>query len=606
MKLTLPAIIRYIACATIYVVVCGHLLSQWDGIPTVAPEFSFSQIDNSQPLPDSGAALQENLVFLEESQTGSDTNPNSLFLEQDNYFPTVPEHFQASVVDSLLLTANEGIDAKHRLTQPWWVGDLDNIQEMPNGWQLDDLIWLAVENSPYVQSLLIAPQIEQTRAVAELGQFDPNSFVESILHDTSDPVGNTLTTGGASRFNEHFWQNRIGVKNKSVRGTLTEFAQEIGMRDNNSTFFVPTNQADTKLLLRYTKPLMRGAGKDYNQSPYVIAGLIASGSASEASQSIQQHAYTITEAYWNLFVARAQRQQIERGLERIKQVRDRIQARSDLDALRNQVLGADATLSSQQANLARVTARIRKAEVDLRASVAAPELQQHDSSAIVPITPTSDWKFELSPGEELQSALTYHPKVQAIQASLKAARVRLDVAENELRPTLNLVLEGYLRGLNGDFDISQSVADQFSKGAPSYSAGLSYARPYRNTAAKAILRERRLQLRQLLLDLDNTLLTIGANVESAIANVDAAYQELDAAVRATLATHAEVEYLLAQWENAYLDRTQTNLILDQLLDAQTNLIAAENQWAEAQGRHMIAMASLRLATGSLLPVIDTQ
>ncbi len=161
---------------------------------------------------------------------------------------------------------------------------------------------------------------------------------------------------------------------------------------------------------------------------------------------------------------------------------------------------------------------------------------------------------------ELGLALNCHPNILATHARIKAAKVRLKVAENELRPTLNLVMEGYARGLNGDYNIGSSFGDQFSQGSPSYSAGMTYQRPYRNVAAKAILREKRLEMQKLLFELDNTLLVINSEVESEIASADAAYAGLEAAVRSTLAAHAELEYLSSRWNNAFLDANQSERV----------------------------------------------
>ena len=75
-------------------------------------------------------------------------------------------------------------------------------------------------------------------------------------------------------------------------------------------------------------------------------------------------------------------------------------------------------------------------------------------------------------------------------------------------------MEGYARGLNGNYNFGSSLGDQFSQGAPSYSGGLTYQRPYNNVTAKAIMREKRLEMQKLLFDLDNALLVVSAEVES--------------------------------------------------------------------------------------------
>ena len=486
------------------------------------------------------------------------------------------------------------------LTQPWWTATEFIEREELNAVriELDQLIWTAIERSPYVRSLLMEPQIQEARASATLGVFDPTPFMNSMFNDSSNPVGNTLTTGGPSRLNENLWENSAGVKARTQTGAQTELSQEMNLHDSNSVFFLPGQQADSRMVLRYTQPLMRGAGKTYNRSSFVVANLASSESTFDVTSKIQQHVFTITTNYWELFYARANYQQCERGLERLIELRNQLEGRADLDSLRSQLYRADSQISKQRSAQARAHAQMVASEAKLRAAVGSDEL----SSNLIPMTLPADWRPNLDVQSELGLALNCHPNVLSNHARIKAAKVRLQVAENELRPTLNLVMEGYARGLNGDYNIGSSFGDQFSQGSPSYSAGMTYQRPYRNVTAKAILREKRLEMQKLLFDLDNTLLVISAEVESEVAGAKAAYSELEAAVRATLAAHAELEYLTARWSNAFLEPSQsgTSLLLDQLLNANVQLIQAENVWARAQADHMLALSRVRLASGTLL------
>ncbi len=490
------------------------------------------------------------------------------------------------------------------LTQPWWtdLGAIDGAQADVSLVELDQLIWMAIERSPYVRSLLIEPQIQEARASAALGVFDPTPFINSLFNDSSNPVGNTLTTGGPTRLNENLWENSAGVRARTQSGAQTELSQEMNLHDSNSLFFLPANQADSRMVLRYTQPLMRGAGKTYNRSSFVVASLASSESTFDVTSKIQQHVFTIATNYWELYYARSNFQQGERGLERLIQLRDQLQGRADLDSLRSQLYRADSQISRQRSQQARAQAQMVASEAKLRAAIGATESSSELSKHLVPITLPADWKPNLDAQSELGLALNCHPQILANHARIKAAKVRLKVAENELRPTLNLVMEGYARGLNGGYNVGSSFGDQFSQGSPSYSAGMTYQRPYRNVAAKAILREKRLEMQKLLFDLDNALLVISADVESEIASAQAAYAELESAVRATLAAHAELEYLTARWSNAFLEPTQsgTSLLLDQLLNANVQLIQAENVWARAQADHMLALARVRLASGTLL------
>ena len=554
-------------------------------LPTVGESLDFSQFQTPS-MPSDLPTVPDASLFPAVNQVISDRPP--------------------AIVEELPRT--EPVSQLAALTQPWWTelkpsrGELGEHRSI----ELDNLIWMAIANSPHVRSLLIEPQIQEARASATLGVFDPTPFINSLFNDSSNPVGNTLTTGGPSRLNENLWENSAGVKARTKSGAQTELTQEMNFRDSNSVFFKPGQQADTRMVMRYTQPLMRGAGATYNRSSFVIANLSSSESAYDATIKIQQHAFTISTNYWELYVARAFYQQSEQGLERLIALRDQLAGRADLDSLRSQLHRADAQISRQRSQQARAQAQITASEAKLRAAVGAPELSAGSAGVLIPVTAPADWKPNLDVQSELGLALSFHPNIQATHARLKAAKVKLQVAENELRPTLNLVMEGYARGLNGNYNFGSSLGDQFSQGAPSYSGGLTYQRPQRNIAAKAILREKRLEMQKLLFDLDNALLIVSAEVESEIASAEAAYSELEAAVRSTLAAHAELEYLTGRWGNAFLDSTQggTSLLLDQLLNANVQLIQAENVWARAQADHMLALSRVRLASGSLLSVIE--
>ena len=580
--------------------------SFWLSIALMAVLATAARAQSIPPLPGTGASQAPRLPFEGAGYAAggaADANiPAAPIPSLDGPidFSRFQSHHDEALPQSLAADSST-------LTRPWWAENGSsrlNPQAAVQGWSLEELIWLAVENSPLVQSVLVEPQILQAQATATNGQFDPNAFVESIFKDTSDPVGNTLTTGTAGRLNDHIWNNSSGLRAKNTRGGSAELAQDFNFKDSNSNFFVPGNQADTKMVMRYTQPLMRGAGVTYNRSSYVVAALAANESMQEASKKIQEHAFSITSTYWELTAARASFRQIERGLKSLQELHDQLVGRSDIDTLRSQQLRAESAIFKQRSALAKAWAQVQAAEANLRAAVAAPSLRNGSREELIPLTLPADWKSLVSRENELTTALNYHPEIQAIRTSLQASRVRLQVAENELRPTLNLVMEGYVRGLNGDFDAAKSLGDQFTTGAPSYSAGLSYLRPYNNTAAKAILRERRLELRRTLLELDHTLLTVGASVEGSVAQLEAAYSELESEVRSTLAINAELDYLVARWQDAFLDGTARNLLLDQLLNAEIQLIQAENGWARAQADHMIAIARLGLATGSLLPMVQ--
>ncbi len=556
--------------------------------------FSWAQLpevnaDSSVPAPP--VTIDFSVAGPEGPAVGTSANPASIPADQ-----AAPE------------TVASETPAVPPLAQPYWVELIqqaarnENSLQAPSVFQpldYEQTIWDALAHSPYVKAVQLLPQINEAKIREASGLFDPTPFVDSLFNDTSDPVGSTLTTGGPKRLNEHRLDNGLGIRAKNQLGGSAELAQNMQLRNNNSVFLSPKEQADAKMLLKLNQPMMRGAGRTYATASIRIAEVNVGVSQFEATRKLQLHAQSIANAYWNLFAARSIEIQAQRGRERLVYLQNELAKRAQVDGLQSQLKRAEAAVARQTSSIARAQADVISATATLKALVNSPEMVD-GSAALMPVSTPIDSPFIINRTSELESALMYHPDLLAAKERIKAAMVRLKVAENELRPTLNLVMEGYLHGLNGNYGLGDSLVDQFSSGRPSYAGGLSYQRPYRNVISKSILQQRRLEMRQLLLELDNSMLVVSADVDQAIASVMATYAELEAAVKSTFAFDEEVRYLDARWQNAFVETTGPALLLDELLNAQNQLIQAENAWARAQAEHMIAFAKLQVATGALL------
>ena len=492
-------------------------------------------------------------------------------------------------------------------TGPYWIRENRLALKAPidrtAAVDIESMVWAALAHSPYVHSIQTRPMILEAEIQQAQGIFDPARFVNSIWNDRSDPVGNTLTTGGPRRFNEQIIENKAGIRKKNEFGGNWEAAQEINLRDNNSVFFVPRKQADTKMVMRYTQPLMKGYGRTYNRASITIAELNFEVSNQDANQAVQTHIMDVNEAFWQLVNQRSQAFQINRGIVRLRETHRQLENRTDLDLIQNQLLRASSAISGLNAKRARALAQIVVYEEQLRQLVNAPWVQPNACDEIIPTSIPLNVLVPIQLEEELATALNSRPDVLAIRDQIQAANVKLRVAEQDLRPTLNLVTDFYVRGLNGQYDVSNSLGDQYSAGAPSYSGGLEYLRPKNNTLANAIKKQRDLEIRQLLFELEDRLLIVSKEVRTAIAAVQASHVEIDASASATIANNAEVEYLESKWQNGtFLDPNQISLNLEQLLDAQQRLIQSEANWAAAQSQYMVALARLRFASGTLLSI----
>jgi hypothetical protein len=115
-----------------------------------------------------------------------------------------------------------------------------------------------------------------------------------------------------------------------------------------------------------------------------------------------------------------------------------------------------------------------------------------------------------------------------------------------------------------------------------------------------------LQLAKIRSEVDETMLNVIAESQVALRRVIAAKETLDAALQAVEAGQADLEQFYRRWESFALiegdiadGRTPTTA-LDQLLDSQERLTAAELVFTRSETELKIAEVELQRAMGTLL------
>ena len=490
-------------------------------------------------------------------------------------------------------------------TIPWWqnqcskailIQDVNQIYPV----ELEQLVWRAMQCSRKVQSILIIPQIQQTDIEIARGELDRRRTAVTKYNDTSDPVGNTLTTGGPTRLNEQFWENSIGIRDRNAIGGKTELMQMFNARDSNSLFFRPNNQADTKLSLNYTQPLMRGAGKYYNTSSIRIAGIKADQKFAEANRQLQDHAREVITNYWDIVLQRYLLEQSRMGLIRLKAIEEHLMKRAGRDLLKTHLSRVRAAIQNQVSQIESAKANILIRQESLRWLVNSPELSEQNCLEIIPITMPSNELPIVPLEEELLAALNSRGDILSVQYTIQEAVVQKRLAVNEIKPQLDLDTTTYVKGLRGDNQFAEAYGNQFAEGRPSIAAGLTTSRPVGNRSAKANLRSRELEIAQLQSQYSDTLIKAKADIKSAILTAQATYATTLAAIESTFSSRDEVEGHKVRLDDFFGENQATSNVLNDLLDAENRLIAAENSWANRQIQHMLALMEIKYQSGTLM------
>ena len=313
------------------------------------------------------------------------------------------------------LDANSFASQQTTLMPSWWdshvARSLRDQQPIPT--DVHTLLFLAVHNSNQIKIAKRDPLIRETAVQEADSNFDWVRYLNTAWNDTSEPISSTLTAGGtATRFNDNIFQATGGLRRLTRYGGQLDISQRFGWQDNNSTFFVPDNQATGQFTVSYTHPLLRGNGFAYNNSIVFLAKIDTEVAEQEFMAALQDELLEVTRGYWALYLERAVLAHQMRLFLKTQQIFQTLEARQAVDTQRTQLITASSALESRRADLIRARTAVTNAETRLRGMINAPELQNSDQAELIPFETPSISLYETDLNTEIQAALQ-KPKQQS-------------------------------------------------------------------------------------------------------------------------------------------------------------------------------------------------
>jgi outer membrane protein len=510
----------------------------------------------------------------------------------------------SQVSTSLLDAEVEESTTQVEMTQPWWeplVGQGISRTSEPIQITLDQLLISALENSQQIKVFSDIPLIRETAIVESQGRFDWHAFAENSFESANHPVGSNLDTGvpGVDRLIQDQWKSSVGLRKQTTTGGTLELRQGVGTLNNNSRFLVPQQQANSRLSLNYTQPLLNGAGRPYNTSLILLSEIDANIAQDEFARQLQSHLLEVTRAYWTLHLERSlliQKQNLYRqGLK----VQQSLKAREEIDVVRSQTVLVEAAVAERKSDLIRAAAAVRNSEARIRALINDPSFAATGIEFVPQDVPTQDYiPFNLA--DVQTTAIAQRPEIQQNIKQVHAAGIRLNMSKNELLPQLNAVFGVYAEGLQGDYQVSDSWIDQFSTGRPSANAGFMFDIPIGNRQARGRYSRREIELRQMQSQLATTMATLSLEAEVAVREVETSYAEMQLKYQSMKSAVERVAALKNRWEKLPGEDQSGPLFLNTLLEAQSKATKAESDFASSKLTYSLALMNLKKAMGTLL------
>lgn len=461
------------------------------------------------------------------------------------------------------------------------------------------LFELAIQHSYHLSDLQYEPWIQGTSIAAANAAFDPVLFTDTFFDGRNEPVGNELTTGGAERLEEDEWRFNGGIRKNTRRGGSLDLTQQLGHNTSNSDFFVPNSQGNSRVVARLSQPLLRNRQIDTNRSLVLTAQFETETARANFHQLLQERLREIANTYWQLYQERASNVLRKENLEKIRSIARILEDRKSFDVSQSQVLLAQSSVRTLEAELANSENTIENIEAQLATLTNAPELELGGSWELIPTQSPALLPLEFNELEQVTYALTMRPEVRSINYQIQTARTQYQLACEQTKPKLDLVVEGYLAELRGGSDIPGAWAGQFTSGKPGYSGGLEFEVPYRNRQANATVRRRKLQLEQLSSRLLNLKASISRDVSNSIRSIDAARDQSQSRVLALQAAQRDLRNLQDRWTlagGAVQARTQ----LEQVLGAHSRVLNQRLSLLNSLVEYHQRLVDLQFASGVLI------
>ena len=532
--------------------------------------------------------------------------------------PAIADESAAGMIDAAAASSDEGSD--HRV--PGWWRAIAGQPIDPAGATLPvNIQYVLAEtlaNSPQVAIARHTAAIAREEIIRRDAEFDVRYLLDSTLDRQNDPVGNTLTTGGPPRLVRNALDNRIGLEKQTRQGGALDVSQSLGLLDSNSNFFLPGDQANSRLAITMDQPLLGRGGSLYATRFVAAARIDGSRQCAEARRTTQSQVIESMTAYWNLHRERCRLVQMRDLRQRTASIRRSIVTRQSWDAggidlakVRFREATLDATLAESASAVVSAQMRLGRAVgsdevLNLMAAGEAlpmdvPPLQGLEAESEWPSSATRLWEGGQGEATTLvQLALSSRPEMATAAAGIEEAGLNLRISRADLRPQLNLIVGGYLAGLTGDYATGRSFANQFDRGGPGMSAGLRYAMPSGNRAARIAHRQASRQLRIADEQLRMTMQTVHAEVVASVARRDAIAVSLGRRWEALRHALQEERLMQQRFDAAVDGGSGFGLTVAALLDAHRRRTDAETAVTESATDLAIAVLNLNAACGILV------
>ncbi len=472
---------------------------------------------------------------------------------------------------------------------------------------LDDAIRLALANNTNIR--IDEEQVETAKDALQraLGVFDPN--VQAGFNSNRQLQQQYTELGGSPTLNSLSQLTQVQFTQNLETGTQFQAIFDSSKFTSNSSFFFFSPAFQTFVTFNVTQPLLKG-GWFVNRAPIVIAQRGIAQSRANFEAQVNDLLLQMVNDYWNAIQARENIVVQKESLDEAQKSYDRDKHSLELGALPPlDIYRSESQVASRRVAEIQAEYAIKQAEDQLRRDIGA-DIDDNIRALELNLTEKpepSGALISIDIPTALQKAFNYRPEIESVRQQLAVDDTNVRVAHNGLLPNLALTGGYTTSGLNNVLvngnlaagTYGDAVSQMFGFGYPTYQFGLTLNYSFRNRQAQAAMGDALSTKRRDLYSERQTREQITQSVTNAVHQLEEAKLSMEAA---NVALDLAKKTLQAEQHKYELGAETVFFVLE----AQTELTAAEQAFLQSQVSYQIATAQVDHDTGSLLARFQVQ
>jgi outer membrane protein TolC len=399
-------------------------------------------------------------------------------------------------------------------------------------------------------------------------------------------------------------------------GTNFQANYSINKLSSNSTFNFYNPSTSTFLGFQFTQPLLRNRWLFANRAPLVIARRNLQGSRAMFEVQVSNTIQLVVSQYWNVVQARGNLEVTRTSLDAAEATYKHDKRALELGALPPlDIYRSESEVASRRVQAIQSEYALKQTEDAFRQTVGAdldPYFRALDLDLTEPAEPAVEQQ-NADVATALQQATGKRQEIEVARLSLANDDTSILLAHNNLLPDLRLSGNYSGNGLGGnEYDLNyippklistggfgDSMTQLFGFAYPSYGFTLTLNLPVKNRSAQAALGNALVSRRHDLYSERQIREQITYDVSNAVHQLEQAKISMAASKEAVELAR---KTMAAEQRKYELGTGQIFLVLE----AQTELAAAEQSRLQSEIGYQLAVALLNYATGSSLEPYGVQ